>query len=82
MFLVTNIDEMYKEMKKIVEVGNKHRNGDEYPDFLSIYFFFGIIFFRVGRSIGNTHIFFFGLIHLFSIYCRNSMSRDENGLFN
>jgi hypothetical protein len=40
MFLVTNIDQMYKEMKKIVEVGNK--NGNEFPDFLSIYFFFGI----------------------------------------
>jgi hypothetical protein len=24
MFLVPNIDQMYKEMKKIVEVGNKH----------------------------------------------------------
>jgi hypothetical protein len=36
MFLVTNIDQMYKEMKKIVEVGNKHRNGDEFPDCLSI----------------------------------------------
>jgi hypothetical protein len=39
---------MYKEMKKIVEVRNKHGNGDE---------------FRVGGkilgSIGNTHIFFF-----------------------
>jgi hypothetical protein len=29
MFLVLNIDQMYKEMKKIVEVGN----GDEFPDF-------------------------------------------------
>ena len=33
MFLVPNIDQMYKEMKKIVEVGNKHGNGDEFPDF-------------------------------------------------
>ena len=39
MFLITNIDQMYKEMKKIVEVGN----GDEFPDFCrSIFFFFGI----------------------------------------
>jgi hypothetical protein len=30
MFLVPNIDQMYKEMKKIVEVGNKHGNGDEF----------------------------------------------------
>jgi hypothetical protein len=29
MFLVPNIDQMYKE---IVEVGNKHGNGDEFPD--------------------------------------------------
>ena len=27
MFLVPNIDQMYKEMKKIVEDGNKHGNG-------------------------------------------------------
>jgi hypothetical protein len=33
MFLVPNIDQMYKEMKKIVEVRNKHGNGDEFPDF-------------------------------------------------
>jgi len=26
MFLVSNIDQMYREMKKIVEVGNKHGN--------------------------------------------------------
>jgi hypothetical protein len=34
MFLVPNIDQMYKEMKKIVEVRNrnKHGNGDEFPD--------------------------------------------------
>jgi hypothetical protein len=24
---------MYKEMKEIVEVRNKHGNGDEFPDF-------------------------------------------------
>jgi hypothetical protein len=32
MFLVPNIDQMYKEMKKIVEVGNKHGNRDEFPN--------------------------------------------------
>ena len=26
----------------IVEVGNKHWNGDEYPDFVDLFFFFGI----------------------------------------
>jgi hypothetical protein len=41
MFLVPNIDQMYKEMKKIVEVGNKQRNGDEFPDFVDLYIFFG-----------------------------------------
>jgi hypothetical protein len=39
MFLVPNSDQMYKEMKKIVEVGNKHRNGDEFLDFADLYFF-------------------------------------------
>ena len=53
MFLVPNIDQMYKEMKKIVEDGN----GDELPDFADIYIFFGIKNVRVGRS--ETHIFFF-----------------------
>ena len=43
MFLVPNIDQMYKEMKKIVEDGN----GDEFPDFAD----------RVGRS--ETHIIIF-----------------------
>ena len=38
MFLVPNIDQMYKEMKKIVEVGNKHGNGDEFPDFADLFF--------------------------------------------
>ena len=33
---------MYKEMKKIqtasiVEVGNKHGNGDEFPDFANLF---------------------------------------------
>ena len=31
---------------------------------LPIYFFFGLKNVRVGRSIGNTHIFFWGLIQL------------------
>jgi hypothetical protein len=53
---------MYKEMKKIVEVRNKHRNGDEFPDFADLFFFLGIKNIRVGRSIGNTHIFFLALI--------------------
>ena len=64
MFLVPNIDQMYKEMKKIVvEV----RNGDEFPDFVDLFFFFffDIKNVRVGSNIlgltGNTHIFFFGL---------------------
>ena len=52
----------YKEMKKIVEVGNKHGNGDEFPDFVDLFFFFGIENVRVGSkilvSIGNTHFFF------------------------
>jgi hypothetical protein len=67
MFLVPNIDQMYKEMKKIVEVGNKHGNGDEFPDFVDLFFFFffDIKNVRVGSNIlgltGNTHIFFFGL---------------------
>jgi hypothetical protein len=54
MFLVPNIDQMYKE---IAEVGN----GDEFPDFADL-FFFGIKNVRVSRSIGNTQFFFFGLI--------------------
>ena len=40
MFLVPNIDQMYKEMKKIVEFGNKHGNGDEFPDLADLFFFF------------------------------------------
>jgi hypothetical protein len=39
MFLVPNIDQMYKEMKKIVEVGNKHGNGDEF----TFFFFLALI---------------------------------------
>jgi hypothetical protein len=64
MFLVPNIDQMYKEMKKFVEVGNKHGNGDEFPDFADL-FSFGIKNVSVGgkilRSDGRpeTHIFFF-----------------------
>ena len=65
MFLVPNIDQMYKEMKKIVEVRNKHGNGDEFPDFADLFFFFGIKNVRVGGKIlgsvgrSGTHLFFF-----------------------
>ena len=38
-FVVSNIDQMYKEMKKIVEVGNKHGNGEKFPDFGDLFFF-------------------------------------------
>ena len=61
-----------KEMKKIqtgnwsiVEVGNKHLNGDEFPDFVYLFFFFGIKNVRVGGKIlgsvgrSETHIYFF-----------------------
>jgi hypothetical protein len=37
MFLVPNIDQMYKEMKKIVEVGNKHGNRDEFPNLADLF---------------------------------------------
>jgi hypothetical protein len=56
---------MYKEMKKIVEVRNKHGNGDEFPDFADLFFFFGIKNVRVGGKIlgsvgrSETHLFFF-----------------------
>ena len=65
MFLVPNIDQMYKEMKKIVDVGNKHGNGDEFPDFADLFFLFGIKNVRVGGKIlwsvsrSETHILFF-----------------------
>jgi hypothetical protein len=64
MFLVPNIDQMYKEMKKIVEVGNKHGNGDKFPDFADL-FYIGIKNVRVGGKIlgsvgrSETHIYFF-----------------------
>jgi hypothetical protein len=45
MFLVPNI-QMYKEMKKYVEVGNR----DEFPDFADL-FSFGIKNVRVGGKI-------------------------------
>ena len=60
MFLVPNIDQMYKEMKKIqtgnqsiVEVGNKH----EFPDFDDLFFWGLKMLMSVGRL--ETHIFFF-----------------------
>ena len=34
MFLVLNIDQMYKEMMKI-----QSQNGDEFPDFTDFFFF-------------------------------------------
>jgi hypothetical protein len=37
-FVVPNIDQMYKEMKKIVEVGNKHGNGEKFPDFGDLFY--------------------------------------------
>ena len=49
----------------IVEVGKKHGNGDEFPDFADIYIFFGIKNVRVGGKIlwsvsrSETHILFF-----------------------
>jgi hypothetical protein len=42
MFLVTNIDQMYKEMKKIVEVRNNQPTDPNFED----------------HVIGNTHYFF------------------------
>jgi len=69
MCLVPNIDQMYKEIKKIVEVGNKHGNGDEFPDCVD--FFFGIKNVRVSRSTGNTHIFFFGLTTVNPYFCKS-----------
>ena len=40
MFLVPNIDQMSKEIKKIVDlVGNKHGNGDKFLDFADLFFF-------------------------------------------
>ena len=63
MFLVPNIDQMYKEIKKIVEVGNKHGNGDEFPDFADLFFFLAYIFLgSVGQS--ETIYFFLALIQL------------------
>jgi hypothetical protein len=40
MFLVPNIDQMSKEIKKIVDlVGNKHGNGDKFLDFADLFSF-------------------------------------------
>jgi hypothetical protein len=39
----------------IVEVGNKHGNGDEFPDFADLLFFFGIKNVRVsGKILGSV----------------------------
>jgi hypothetical protein len=61
MFLVPNIDQMYKEMKKfrqyrnsqasIVEFGNKHGNGDEFPDFVDLIFFFFLAYKMLGLAV-------------------------------
>ena len=68
MFLVPNIDQMYnyKEMKKI-QTGNwsivEDRNGDEFPDFVNLFFIKNVrACGKILRSIGNTNIFFFCLI--------------------
>ena len=54
-FVVTNIDQMYKEMKKIVQVGKKHGNGEKFPDFGDLFFFFGVKYVRVGgKKINNN----------------------------
>jgi hypothetical protein len=45
---------------KSFEVGN----GDKFPDFADLLFFFGIKNVRVGWSIRNTHIFLFGLSNM------------------
>jgi hypothetical protein len=51
--------------KKIVEVRNKHGNGDEFPDFADLFCFFSIKNVRVGGNIlgsvgrSETHLFFF-----------------------
>jgi hypothetical protein len=55
MFLVPNIDQMYKEMKKIVEVGNKHGNGDKFPDFVDLFFFLASFFLG---SVDRKHTYF------------------------
>ena len=66
MFLVPNIDQIYKEMKKI-KTGNQSVDeiGDEFPDFVDLFFFFGMKNVRVGGKIlgsvgrSETHIYFF-----------------------
>ena len=62
MFLVPNIDQMYKEMKKIVEVRNKHGNGDEFPDFADL--FFCLYKNMLGSAVDRKHTYFFFWPHL------------------
>ena len=73
----------------IVEVGNKHGNGDEFLDFVDLLFFFGITNVRVGGkilgSVGRleTHIFFFlpNILLLYEIRTRyGSRPRTSNGI--
>jgi hypothetical protein len=58
---------MYKEMKKIVEVRNKHGNGDEILDFADLFFslaskMLGSAVKFYGLSVDRKHTyFFFGL---------------------
>jgi hypothetical protein len=58
----------------IIEVGNKHGNGDKFLDFANLFFFFGIKNVRVGgkilRSVGRseTHIFFGPICNLIFSY--------------
>jgi hypothetical protein len=82
MFLVPNIDQMYKEMMKIPSISQQssvycwirkqNGNGDEFPDFA---IFFGITDVRVGGkilwSVGRLekHIFFFAFKNV-SIFAR------------
>jgi hypothetical protein len=54
----------HNSQASIVEVGNKHGNGDEFPEFADLFFLFGIKNVRVGGKIlgsvdrKHTHFFF------------------------
>jgi hypothetical protein len=58
MFLVPNIDQMYKEMKKIVEVWYKHGNREGFCR--SIIYFFVIKNVMVGQK--RTYLFFWSCV--------------------
>ena len=57
--------QMYKEMKKIEKLkndGNKHGNGDKFPDFADLFFFWHNVVGKILRSVGRKHThFLFGL---------------------